>query len=109
MLLGFSIRSQASTESSESLPKMAIDKNENLLTTLARTVGTTAGVIVAKTTQLKDEVVKASSATLNRRSAKKPVKKSAVKKVAAKKTKAKKTTTRATLKKKIKKATRKRS
>ena len=37
-------------------------KNEGMLTSLARTVGTTAGVIVAKTNQLKEEVVKMGSA-----------------------------------------------
>ncbi len=33
-------------------------KREGMLTSLARKVGTTAGVIVAKTTHLKDEVAK---------------------------------------------------
>jgi hypothetical protein len=40
-------------------------KNEGVLASLARSVGTTAGVIVAKTTQLKDEVVKMGTAAAN--------------------------------------------
>jgi hypothetical protein len=66
-------------------------KNEGVLTSLARTVGTTAGVIVAKTTQLKAEVVKMGGATASA-SAKKPARKSTTKKAAAKKAAPKKGT-----------------
>ena len=78
-------------------------KNEGVLTSLARTVGTTAGVIVAKTTQLKDEVVKMGSAAVSR-SAKKPARKSTTKKSAAKKVAAKKRVARVSAKKKKKTA-----
>jgi hypothetical protein len=77
-------------------------KNEGVLTSLARTVGTTAGVIVAKTTQLKDEVVKMGSAAVSR-SAKKPARKSTTKKSAAKKVAEKKRVARVSAKKKNKK------
>ena len=73
------------------------------MTSLARTVGTTAGVIVAKTTQLKDEVVKMGSAAVSR-SAKKPARKSTTKKSAAKKVAAKKRVARVSAKKKKKTA-----
>jgi septal ring-binding cell division protein DamX len=66
-------------------------KNDGVLTSLARTVGTTAGIIVAKTTQLKDEVVKMGNEAVNP-SVKKPAKKSAAKKPAVKKAAAKKKT-----------------
>jgi hypothetical protein len=78
-------------------------KNEGVLTSLARTVGTTAGVIVAKTTQLKDEVVKMGSAVVSR-SAKKPARKSTTKKSTAKKVTAKKPVARVSAKKKKKTA-----
>lgn len=61
-------------------------KNEGMLTSLARTVGTTAGIIVAKTTQLKDEVVKMGSEAVGP-SAKKPTGKTAARKPAVKKAK----------------------
>jgi hypothetical protein len=69
-------------------------KNEGVLTSLARTVATTAGLIVAKTTQLKDEAVKMGS-DMVKPAAKKPArtraeKKSVTQKSAAKKTVAKK-------------------
>ena len=83
-------------------------KNEGVLTSLARTVGTTAGVIVVKTTQLKDEVVKMGSAAVKPK-AKAPAKKAAAKKPAAKSAKkkpaAKKQASRAAAKKKTKAAT----
>lgn len=79
-------------------------KNEGMLTSLARTVGTTAGVIVAKTTQLKDEVVKMGSTVIappaKKVAKKRPAKKAAAKKVAIKKAAAKKRVARAPAKKK---------
>lgn len=89
-------------------------KNEGVLTSLARTVGTTAGVIVAKTTKLKDEVVsmgkKAAGAASNEpirtkkvTTAKKPAKRRASTKSAAKKPAAK-SSSRATTKKTKKKS-----
>jgi len=78
-------------------------KDEGVLTSLARTVGTTAGVIVAKTTQLKDEVVKMGSAAISR-SAKRPARKSTTKKSTAKKVAAKKRVARVSAKKKKKTA-----
>ncbi len=77
-------------------------KNEGVLTSLARTVGTTAGVIVAKTTQLKDEVVKMGSAAVSR-SPKKLARKSTTKKSATKKVAAKKRVAPVSAKKKSKK------
>lgn len=82
-------------------------KNEGVLTSLARTVGTTAGVIVAKTTQLKDEVVKMGSAAVSR-SAKKPARKSTTKKATAKKVTTKKRVSRVSAKKKTTKISSKR-
>ncbi len=79
-------------------------KNEGMLTSLARTVGTTAGVIVTKTTQLKDEVVKMGNnaiASASKRSPKKAVaKKTVAKKTTAKKASTKKTVSRKPAKKK---------
>ena len=74
-------------------------KNEGLLTSLARTVGNTAGVIVAKTAQLKDEVTKIGSPSVGLL-AKKTTKKKTAKKVSAKKVAAKPKTVRASGKKK---------
>lgn len=82
-------------------------KNEGVLTSLARTVGTTAGVIVAKTTQLKDEVVKMGSAAVSR-SAKNPTRKSTTKKATAKKVTTKKRVSRVSAKKKTTKISSKR-
>ena len=82
-------------------------KNEGVLTSLARSVGTTAGVIVAKTTQLKDEVVKMGSAAVSR-SAKKPARKSTTKKATAKKVTTKKRVSRVSAKKKTTKISSKR-
>ena len=74
-------------------------KNDGVLASLARTVGTTAGVIVVKTTQLKDEVVKMGNAAVSR-SKKKQQKKTT--KTTNKKASAKKAVSRVAAKKKRK-------
>jgi ribonuclease E len=91
VLLGFRgrrIANRSQRKKKEKRLKMET-KNEGVLTSLARTVGTTAGLIVAKTTQLKDEAVKMGS-DMVKPAAKKPARKSAAKKSVTKKSAAKK-------------------
>ena len=59
-------------------------KNGGVLASLARTVGTAAGVVVVKTTQLKDEVVRMGSAATSPTPAASPVKPPAKEKAAKK-------------------------
>jgi hypothetical protein len=82
-------------------------ENDGVLKSLARTVGATAAVIVGKTTQLKDEVVKLGSTAIRPASAKRTAKPSATKKPLRKKAAAKKGTARASAKKKSVKTSRK--